>query len=638
MKAQKHIVPSKITDATVRRFFDKVLPHPPETLDEDYEFLCEEWRAATGAEWIWMWMLHQDDAGDEVMQLVGRSTSVDETPPQTRIGAPKSAAAYCAKTGNVVIVKNDNFEDWEELDEKGHYYTVTMAKELRSMGCKKFICVPILMPPAGARKARKQNQSTPIITAVVCIHFRTVCDLGEESQVRGLLASMGHATAQSLLSTYQTLQLNILFALEKLAHRYLTLSTGDLLSIQKRYASAVIKVIQDFLSVRGVSLFFRDTLRGGVQCLGSTGLMTADGKSISDPVGIHYAATDGRTGECFRTGLPMVFVKGMSDKKKSKTVESMEGMLHLDRPATIFPIPLPVGVSETPNSLGVIRCKFHASKIFPNIWRCFDPVELQSLGFIARQIAPVLDTMELNIARERVVSVTKHDLYAPIGTIRRKIFDLRTNKDILVDKDYMVVHRYDLNDIGICTMMCLNTVAQLDKDPRNFIPDAVIEYVSVEGAIVAPIKGMLAQYAQDASGMKIQYDGVDRFPSLWLDQVLIHRALFNLISNAIKYGQKHSRISIAGTSDHGHYHLEVRNEGIGIAHDEESKVFAPGFRSARTQHLAIGVGLGLCIARKCVENCGCHLILKSGQNPTVFRISIPYELSNPDYQKINIAP
>ena len=239
--------------------------------------------------------------------------------------------------------------------------------------------------------------------------------------------------------------------------------------------------------------------------------------------------------------------------------------------------------------------------------------------------------MELNIARERVVSVTKHDLYAPIGTMRRKIFDLRTNKDILVDKDYLVVNRNDLNDIGICIMMCLNTVAQLDKDPRSFIPDAVPEYVSVEGSIVAPIKGMLTQYAQDASGMKIQYDGIDRFPSMWLDQILIHRALFNLITNAIKYGQKKTTITIAGKSDNAYYHIDVSNDGIGIAANEVERIFEAGFRSPRTQHQAIGLGLGLCIARTCAEKCGCLLTLKSRENQTTFRISIPFELSNPDY-------
>ena len=120
------------------------------------------------------------------------------------------------------------------------------------------------------------------------------------------------------------------------------------------------------------------------------------------------------------TGKPLVLIDGLDFKEPPKTIELIDGKQQIALPATLYPIPLSKNAHRTVNdpcALGLIRCKFHHSQLMEGTGLCFDSIELQTLAFISQQIAPVLETMEFNIARERVVRVTKHDLNTPITQI-----------------------------------------------------------------------------------------------------------------------------------------------------------------------------------------------------------------------------
>jgi signal transduction histidine kinase len=138
---------------------------------------------------------------------------------------------------------------------------------------------------------------------------------------------------------------------------------------------------------------------------------------------------------------------------------------------------------------------------------------------------------------------------------------------------------------------------------------------------------MLIHYAQETSQMGIHFENIEIIPHLWLDEILIQRAFFNLLINAVKYGKKKSIIRIVGRQSQTGYNIDVINEGLGVDADEESLIFLAGYRSPRVRHLRIGLGLGLPIARACVEKCGGNLYLLARRNPTVFSVFFPRELT-----------
>jgi signal transduction histidine kinase len=82
----------------------------------------------------------------------------------------------------------------------------------------------------------------------------------------------------------------------------------------------------------------------------------------------------------------------------------------------------------------------------------------------------------------------------------------------------------------------------------------------------------------------------------------LRRCLSNLIDNAVKYGQ---RAEVTVERIGGAARIRIRDDGPGIAQDEQARVFEPFYRieSSRSRESG-GTGLGLTIARNIAEHHG----------------------------------
>lgn len=616
------------------KFFQNILSASPSVPEKDYKLLCDEWLEATRADWIWLWLIDGVTGQEDMMQLVATSHGAP-LPNEVRLKKPTSATAYCAKSGKIEIISE--FSTWSRVLD-GQVYNVKFPEQLTHLGCSVLICTPFSLPQVSTMSGVPVAPVRPAISGAICVHYRRAIAITEQDKdhVR-ILDMMGRLTARAILNSYQVLQRQILIELNELAHRYLTAGAGGRQPYEncKSYADEVTEVIRKHLHVKGVSIFYRDFLRGGVQLLATTGLMWANGKIIpqKELPYVHYPVGEGNTGICYRDGQPIVLEEGLDERDHPHTVELIDGKPERRLPAVIYPIPLATGANKAlpePQALGVIRCKYHYSALIQPAGHpaglCFDAIEMQTLDFIARQIAPILETMEVNIERERVVSIVKHDVLAPLGMIKHKIFNLR--KEETVDGgEFVKVHHYDIHDMGVCTMLALNLVSQLEADPTRIFQETHFELIGIEGRVVAPLKNMLVHHAKEAGNMTIQFENVDLIPDLWLDVNLIQRAFFNLLINAIKYGEKGTEIRVEGRQGlQKGYHVDVVNTGPGVEKGEEDLIFTPGYRSPRVKNLRIGLGLGLPIARICVEQCGGKLYLLKRNNPTVFTVFFPEEL------------
>ncbi len=82
----------------------------------------------------------------------------------------------------------------------------------------------------------------------------------------------------------------------------------------------------------------------------------------------------------------------------------------------------------------------------------------------------------------------------------------------------------------------------------------------------------------------------------------LQQVIWNLLSNAVKFSREGGEIQVTLVSDGGHYRIEVRDDGIGIAPEFLTHVF-DRFRQAdgSTTRQYGGLGLGLAIARELTE-------------------------------------
>jgi signal transduction histidine kinase len=85
---------------------------------------------------------------------------------------------------------------------------------------------------------------------------------------------------------------------------------------------------------------------------------------------------------------------------------------------------------------------------------------------------------------------------------------------------------------------------------------------------------------------------------------LLWSAVENIVRNAVKHGGSDGKVDIGIHPDGEQVHIEVRDQGPGIAEEHLGEVFEPFFRSNPLQNNVDGHGLGMAIAKRVVETHG----------------------------------
>ena len=114
------------------------------------------------------------------------------------------------------------------------------------------------------------------------------------------------------------------------------------------------------------------------------------------------------------------------------------------------------------------------------------------------------------------------------------------------------------------------------------------------------------------------------------DERKIKQVLLNLLSNALKFTPEGGRVDIrAGVVD-GMVEISVSDTGVGIAQEDQEKVFEEFRQAGTADKKAEGTGLGLTLCRKFVELHGGRIWVKSqvGQGST-FTFTLPLMIDHP---------
>lgn len=105
------------------------------------------------------------------------------------------------------------------------------------------------------------------------------------------------------------------------------------------------------------------------------------------------------------------------------------------------------------------------------------------------------------------------------------------------------------------------------------------------------------------------------------DRELLTRMLTNLISNAYRYGKENGRIWVCLKKENGEIDLTVQDDGIGIAKEEQQKIFGR-FYQADASRAGAGMGLGLAMAQEIARFHGGNITVESTPGEgSVFKVS-----------------
>jgi signal transduction histidine kinase len=114
-----------------------------------------------------------------------------------------------------------------------------------------------------------------------------------------------------------------------------------------------------------------------------------------------------------------------------------------------------------------------------------------------------------------------------------------------------------------------------------------------------------------------------------LDERLLTNIFINLISNAIKFSPENSNIEIKTHKKQRSIQIEISDQGMGIAEEEQKHLFERFFRSKNVTNIQ-GTGLGLHIVSRYIQLMNGKILCKSVPHQgTTFTIQIP---NHPKYQ------
>ena len=211
-----------------------------------------------------------------------------------------------------------------------------------------------------------------------------------------------------------------------------------------------------------------------------------------------------------------------------------------------------------------------------------------------------------NLRRDFVANVS-HELKTPLSSIKAYAETLLSGA--LEDKEHrrQFVARIDEQADRLHQLIQdLLSLARIESgvEVHQIVPVPLAELMSE----------CLAHHAPAAEAKQITLSSESPAPSVCVaaDYEGLREILDNLVDNAIKYTPNGGSVTIGTRHDDGHVLIDVRDTGIGIAAEDQLRVFERFYRvdRARSRELG-GTGLGLSIVKHLVQAFGGSVSLNS---------------------------
>ncbi len=230
---------------------------------------------------------------------------------------------------------------------------------------------------------------------------------------------------------------------------------------------------------------------------------------------------------------------------------------------------------------------------------------------------------ELNISKDKFLSVISHDLRNPLTALiisSKKLNDssqehsakgISTLSNIIFSTSSRILNQ--LNE--------LVDWAKKQQDKVSFNPEPVELYKGLDEALEL-LKG-------NAAEKKIELQNrVPKNICVKADSLMLRSILQNLITNAIKYTSKGGRVEVIAEPIDGMIEICVIDSGVGMTDEVLKKLFENSISDSTSgTDNEIGSGLGLLLVKDFVGQHGGRLVVESSLgHGSKFRFTIPAHL------------
>jgi signal transduction histidine kinase len=111
-------------------------------------------------------------------------------------------------------------------------------------------------------------------------------------------------------------------------------------------------------------------------------------------------------------------------------------------------------------------------------------------------------------------------------------------------------------------------------------------------------------------GLRLQFDCPTSIGTILADERRLKQALFNLVSNALKFTPAGGTVTLAAHRERGGVALVVADTGVGVPREDQARIFEK-FERGNPQARQSGPGLGLSLVKSFIELHGGHVDLDS---------------------------
>ena len=361
-------------------------------------------------------------------------------------------------------------------------------------------------------------------------------------------------------------------------------------------------------------------------CVTMKTLLCSSGHAYMDSIGsyvLHYAEEEP---QAVRVDIPEEQWKDMSERFSGEFVVELTGAKHSFCMRGWY-IALAVTV------LGGAVAYFVSGRALKPLKRFTakaERVQLQSLTEItlsedeaaefsrlSRAINQMLQRLNQAFdAQRQFVGNAAHELRTPLALMQARL-------DLYISTD----HGDSCPETAETIAMMREQTERLSRMVRTLLDMSDLKSVPRNDQIqlVPMIEEVLADLSPlaEKSGVTLSQSG----EGLWItgSDVLVYRAIFNLVENGVKYNRADGSVCVAASRRGQEAVIEVKDTGYGIPEDFRESVFQPFFRVDKSRSREKGgVGLGLSLVWEIARLHGGDVrVRESGENGTAIELTLP---------------
>jgi signal transduction histidine kinase len=221
-----------------------------------------------------------------------------------------------------------------------------------------------------------------------------------------------------------------------------------------------------------------------------------------------------------------------------------------------------------------------------------------------------------NDAKDRLLAMVGHELRNPLAAIVTALELMRARPDRPRGERAREVVERQVRHMARLVDELLD-LSRLARGAIQLAPELLEAQSIIDGGVEVAEPSM-----RDGTHTLI-VDVRDGGALLHGDALRLQQVVTNLLINAARYTPDGGRIGLTARADGDHFHLSVKDNGVGLSADIAPRVFEPFVRGEAGRNVSGGVGVGLALVQQIVTlhggtvearsdgpNTGCEFIVR----------------------------